>query len=217
MTTDSYVIAPLDTGNTGKKIRTKTRTVSAQEVHEHVVSVVDGRDLLGIYSFDSGLLTLQAAAHASDVGFIYLINPVGSGVNIGLRRVAYQSAPTSTAARPTSRVTVERFGFTGTHSGAIIQTGKAALSNPTSTLRCATNSTGITITPSGASQKGFLVPAVPNGNNSSGTSNELVWEPLTTDGETIITSGEGIIIRQADAGNSGEDRMFLVNVVWAEY
>ena len=217
MTTASFIQAPVDTSNTGKKIRTKTRVVGSDTVHEHVVVPVDGRDILGVHYGHSGLLTIQQSAHAANAGFLYLINPIGSGVIISLRRVAYQGAPTTTTARPTTRITAERFTFTGAHSGAVIATGKNDSTAPASVGVFANNSTGMVVTPVGAVQRGFLIPAVPAGNSTSGSSNELVWEPMNQDGETLIRPGEGLLYRQADAGSAGDDRNFLLNVTWAEY
>lgn len=217
MSTPSFIVAPTDAANTGKKVRTQTRTVAGEIVHEHVVVPVDGREILGVHYGHSGLLSIMQSAHPADQGFLYHINPAGSGVMLSLRRIAYQGAPVTTTARPTTRVTAERFTHTGTFSGAFITTGKRASTDANSVGRFANNTTGLSVTPVGAVQRAFLIPAVPSGNGNTGTSNELVWEPLDRDGETLIAPGEGLMFRQADAGSSGDDRAFLFNVVWAEY
>jgi hypothetical protein len=217
MSTAAYVVAPVDTGNTGKNIQTISRTVAGTLVHSHVVVPTDGRDILGVHYGNSGLLTIQAAAHAANEGFLYHINPIGSGVTISLRRISYQGAPVSTTARPATRITAERFTFTGTFSGSAITTGKRSTADAAAVGKFANNTAGLAVSPVGAVQRGFLIPAVPNGNGNTGSSNELVWEPINQDGETLIAPGEGIMFRQADAGSAGDDRTFLFNVTWAEY
>jgi hypothetical protein len=217
MATSSYVVAPTDTGNSGKNIQTISRTVAGTLVHAHVVVPTDGRDILGVHYGHSDLLTVQASAHAANQGFLYHINPIDSGITISLRRVSYQGAPVSTTARPPTRLTAERFTFTGNFSGASIPTGKRATTDAAAIGKFTNNTAGLTVAPVGAVQRGFLIPAVPNGNGNTGSSNELVWEPLNQDGETLIAPGEGIMFRQADAGGAGDDRTFLFNVTWAEY
>lgn len=217
MSTYSSVRIPPDGSNTGQRVHVIERDVGGLPMVEHVVVPTDGRDISGVYYGFSGLLTIQQSAHSADEGFVYIINPSTSTKNVSLRRIAYQGAPTTTSARPTTIITAERFSHTGTFSGVSITTGKRDITNPNPSAVIATNSAGLSISMSGATQRGFLIPAVPSGNNSTGSSNELVWEPLNIEGETIVRPSEGILFRQASDGASGDDRSFLLNITWAEY
>ena len=167
------------------------------------------------FTASSGNLTILAAAHAATAGFFWLINPIGNPKNVKLRRVEFESAPTAATVFVTSpRVTVERMTFTGTASGAQITPSKvkSSMANPTGLLLTA--NTGLTII-AGAVAYTFLVTAILT---AVGVSNPsmLEWEP-PEEGMKDLASGEGIVIRQADAGSASDTRKAVVNLAWEEY
>lgn len=163
----------------------------------------------------SGRLAVGAAADAATAGRLWLINPVGSAILIEVRRIELASAPTAATAFVSSpRVTVERVTFTGTATGAQIapvvrDTADTAL---VGSLRTA--STGLTLT-AGATAYGFtVVPILTAVGASVPTLQE--WEP-GENGRMVLRAGQGIVIRQADAGTTSDTRSFQVNLAWAEY
>src|SRR4051812_40175473 len=119
----SYIQLPVDTGNTGKKVRSQTRVVGADTVHEHFFIPESRRSRLGVYYAASGTLTIPAAAqNGTTTGLFWLYNPIGSVVKMGLRRLATQIvfALTTTIDVSIPRIAFSRFTFTGAGSGAQI-------------------------------------------------------------------------------------------------
>ena len=163
----------------------------------------------------SGRSTVTAAADGATVGRVWLINPVGSGVLLELRRVEFTSMPIAVTVFLTSpRVTVERMTFTGTASGAQItptvrDTTDAAL---VATIRTA--STGLTLT-AGAVAYAFSVMNILTGVGTNVPTLQE-WEPNEA-GRIVLRAGEGIVIRQADVGTAADTRVFQVNFAWSEF
>jgi len=163
----------------------------------------------------SGRLTVTVAADAATGGRLWLINPVGSAVLIELRRVEMSSAPIAVTAFVTSpRITCERVTFTGTATGAVIapavrDTTETAL---VGTLRTA--STGLTLT-AGAVAYGFMVVPILTGVGAA-VPQFQEWEPAEA-GRLVLRAGQGVVIRQADAGTTADTRAFQINLAWAEY
>ena len=62
----AFAQLPTDSGNTGKKMRTQTRVIGADTVHEHFFIESSTRDMLGSYVAHSGVFTIQATAQTSD-------------------------------------------------------------------------------------------------------------------------------------------------------
>lgn len=209
--------------STGKMLRTISVVVGANTVEEQVVVVTSARTRTGMYRVATGAHVVLATAHAATAGFWWLINPVGSGVAVALKRVAFMSQHGSVLATPTSpRITLERVTLTGTATGASITpsrrvrtavAGLPADATPVGSLRTA--STGLTLTAGEAFRQFFpvaaltAVAAVPPGEDDHA--------PDMEDEETILAAGEGIVCRQADAGTTGDTRRFVTNLAWEEF
>lgn len=213
------VILPLDTGNTGKKIRTITRTVGADSVHEHFFIMSSARDYTGVYGFHSGILTLLAAAqNGTTTGFAWLINPIGSTVTIAIERLRYVHQISSNLAVITvPRIVAQLFTFTGTASGASITPGKfnAAYAAPQGSVRSAM--TGLTITLGGIIDA--TLPCV-----CAGTAGWTPMPPSFDDNIAIselsdiqLATGAGLVIYQADAGTTADTRKLLADITTAEF
>lgn len=163
----------------------------------------------------SGRLTVGAAADAATAGRLWLINPVGSAILIEVRRVEFSSAPIAATAFVTSpRVTVERVTFTGTASGAQITPAQRDSTEATLVGTLRTASTGLTLT-AGAAAYGFTVVPILTAVGAAVPSLQE-WEPNEA-GRIVLRAGQGIVIRQADAGTTADTRSFVVNLAWAEY
>ncbi len=215
MTTAGFVRLPDDAANTGKKVRTRTRVVGSDTVHEHYFVPVYWEDILGLYYGHSGVLTVLSSAHSSILGFVYLQNPVGSGVDAYLRQVRFQASPIdATVFDSAPRVTLERFTFTGTASGAQVTPAKRDSADATNTIKLRTAGTDMTIT-AGNIIKGFIVPCVMTA-VGVGVPTEVVWEPSSQEGEVVVKPGEGLILRQADAGTTSDTRIVIADFTWLE-
>lgn len=163
----------------------------------------------------TGKSTVTAAADAATAGRFWLINPVGSTILIEVRRVEFSSAPIAATAFVTSpRVTVERVTFTGTASGAQITPAKRDSTEVAFVGTLRTASTGLTLT-AGAACYGFTVVPILTAVGSAVPSLQE-WEPNEA-GRIVLRAGEGIVVRQADAGTTADTRAFAVNLAWAEY
>jgi len=163
----------------------------------------------------SGRLTVTVAADAATAGRLWLINPVGSAVLLELRRVEMSSAPIAVTAFVTSpRITCERVTFTGTATGAQITPAVRDTTESALVGSLRTASTGLTLT-AGAVAYGFMVVPILTGVGAA-VPQFQEWEPAEA-GRLVLRAGQGVVIRQADAGTTADTRVFQINLAWAEY
>lgn len=163
----------------------------------------------------SGRSTVTAAADGALVGRMWLINPVGSTALLAIRRVEFSSAPTAATAFISSpRVTCERVTFTGTASGASITPAVRDTNENVLVGSVRTASTGLTLT-AGAVLYAFTVAPILT---AVGAHVPVLqeFEPAS-DGRLILRAGQGMVIRQADAGTASDTRSFQVNLAWEEF
>lgn len=216
------IILPLDTGNTGKKVRSQTRTVGADSVHEHFFIPISRRSVTGIYYATSGTIAFPTSAHnVTATGYGWFYNPVGSAIKIGVRRIAIQTqfAVLSAIDVTVPRQAVSLFTFTGTGSGTLITPAKRDSTDAAAVGNFRTAVTGLTVTlgamiksdlpavnatPTSATIQAFPVPA---------TSND--WDP-SEDEQPVLRAGEGIAFWSADASTT-TNRRFSVDLAWEEF
>jgi len=173
--------------------------------------------LYGTYYIHSGNLTILASAHGSTAGFMWVFNPLVSGKIIKIVRLDIIADMTTALATPTApRLTVERITSTTNFSGAIIAVAKGDSTDVTNVAYVTLVSTGATIT-AGAAIAAAIVPA-----NATGTVNtnpevyNLIGEKSDVK-DLVLRAGEGIVIRQADAGTTSDTRKAVINIVIEEY
>ena len=210
---ESFIQVPTD--STGKKIRTRERTVGANTVQEQFVIQQSRRVETGVYICQTGAHVVLASAHSATAGFWWLINPTGSSVLVALRRVEFMSQLGSALATPTSpRINIERMTFTGTASGAQITAAKRDTNDATAVATLRTASTGLTPT-AGAGVFSFLPTAGATAvGYTAATAGD--WVP-DEDGQVVLAAGEGIVCRQADNGTTSDTRRFVTNIAWMEF
>jgi len=218
----SKIILPTDTGNAGKNVRTQTRVIGADTVHEHFFVPSTVRNRLGIYYAASGTLTIPTAAqNGGTTGLFWLFNPVGSSVKMAIRRLATQIQFTVTTAADLAvpRLAFSLFTFTGTASGAQVTPAKRASAdaNPVGNLRTA--STGLTVT-LGAMIKSDFPPIISTPSSATiqvmfppTISND--WDPPEEE-QPILLAGEGIVCWSADASTTANKRT-STDLVWEEF
>lgn len=214
---------PVDTGNTGKKVRTQTRTVGADSVHEHFFIPISSRSKLGVYSAHSGVLTMPVAAtNGGTTGYFWLINPVGSTVKLALRKIEgmIQFALTTGVDVTVPRTQFALCTFTGTASGAALTLAKRDSTDTAAQGSVRTASTGLTVT-LGALIKSWLPPI--NATASSATIQANMpptvcpeYEPGMEDDQFVLRAGEGIVCYSPDAATTANRRL-IVNLAWEEY
>lgn len=218
----SYIQLPSDSGNLGKKVRTRTRTVGADSVLEHVFSLETARSRLGIYYAASGTLTVPIAVqNGTTTGLFWLYNPIASGRNMAVRRLATQIQFTVTTAVDLTvpRLAFSLFTFTGAGSGAQVTPAKRASGDQAPVGNLRTASTGLTVT-LGAMIKSDFPPILPTASSATIQANmpptiSNDWDPPEEE-QPILLPGEGIVCWAADASTTA-NRRTSTDLIWEEF
>lgn len=168
-----------------------------------------------IYFAHSGRLAVLASAHASTAGFMWLINPVGSGKVAQVRTINISFAPTAASAFISSpRLTVERVTFTGTASGAAITVGQRNSSDGAPACSVRTASTGLSLV-AGAVMFSTVCPSVMTAVGPWVIEED--WNPHDSNDYILLRPGEGLVFRQADNGTTSDTRSATIDLIWGEY
>lgn len=224
-----FVQLPTDAGNTGKKVRTQTRVVGADTVHEHHFVPISVRKIDGLYYATSAVLSSQAAAHnQTTTAHAWLELPVGGTKRARLRDIfttwTLGAAVGADVTALYRGLVVARFTFTGTASGAIITPAKRSSLDVANVANLRTASTGMTVTAGALAftllQFGFIdwTAVVTSGAPATFTQHENgpgKWDPAAEDDFLDFGPGEGIVFYQPDAGAT-TFRMVL-SATWDEY
>lgn len=218
---ETYVQLPDDSGNTGKKLRTQSRVVGANTVHTHYVVPISIRKLVGLYYFVHAVQSLNSAAadNGTTTGTFWLAVPAGATVNARLRRLEVVYSMTGEADMLTvPRITLARFTFTGTPSGATVTACKRATSDNGNTAIMYSASSGWTPV-LGALAWTSLTPTL--GLTTSGQfwagGPVHQYAPLNEDEFIDIAPGEGVVLYEPDAATSSDTRRYSVCGSWDEY
>lgn len=216
------IILPVDTGNAGKKVRSQTRVVGADTVHEHFFIPISARSRLGVYYAHSALLTIPTGAHTpATTAYFWFVNPAGSAVKASLRRfrVSMQFLVTSAIDVSVPRQTLALFTETGAPSGAAITPGKRDSTDATAVASVRTAATGMTVTP-GAIIRAELPPINATASSATIQANfpTTIGQPwdLAEDEMPVLRAGEGAVFYSADAGTAANRRM-IVDLIWEEF
>jgi len=218
-TSATFVQLPTDSGNTGKKTRTVSRTVGADTVHSTFIIMDSTRDYVGVYGAHTGNHTILAAAqNGTSTGFVWFFNPIGSTVTVALSRLRYISSVTTSLSTPTCpRVVSQLFTYTGTPSGASVTPGKFKSAYATAQASVRTAMTGMTIVLGGQIDSHLPPVAV-------GTAGWAIVTPHSEDNvanselsDIQLAAGEGIVMYQADAGTTSDTRKLVIDIAWSEF
>lgn len=213
------IILPLDTGNTGKKIRSQTRVVGADTVHSHFFVSEDPRSVVGVHTGSSGVLTVPAAVHnGTTTGFLWVFNPIGSTINMQISRTILDSQFTALAVDLLSgELRCSLFTFTGTASGAQITTAKRGSADAAAQGNMRTASTGLTCT-LGASRIGtqYQTMDLITGGAGHWNPHRADLRPVNEHEEPILLPGEGIVFWHAVAVTTSNRRL-IINISWDEF
>lgn len=206
----------LNTGSLPTALSANQRGPVMVDEYGRLRVVANRPKLLGAYKFESGILSIAAAAHGSTAGFFWLINPAGSSVVMYVKKLIATSWPTAATAFVTSpRVTIERMTFTGTPSGATITPAKRDSNDAANTGTVRTASTGMTIT-AGAIVSDFSVPAVLTAVGIHPPVDQYMYDDTDDDDYIVLRPGEGLVARQADAGSTSDTRKIAIYGSWEE-
>jgi hypothetical protein len=211
-----YLQMPLDTGNTGKKLRTQSKVVGADTVLEYIF--VGGRRavVLGEYGIALAQQSVQASAQdATATGFLWAHVPAAiSNKKARIKKVRLSYTTSSTTVAPTGPVIVARkFTFTGTASGAQVAAGDLLDNGVSAILDLRTAVTGLTVT-AGAVFASSSVPAVLTGVGIVGGVDYLLLPVDYEDEFWMIAPGHGICFYQNVAGTASDPRRFSLDLQW---
>lgn len=215
---DSYVQLPDDSGNSGKKIRSQTQTVSGNTVHTHYFYSQRQANVLGVYRAALAQQTmLVSAQNGTSTGFLWLHNPTAtSNKSARIRRIYASSQHASAIATPSApRLLVSRFTFVGTASGAAVTAAKVVSSAPSPILDLRTAVTGLTVSLVAAMGSCGVVGAL----TAVGAWAPAVVELLPSGPEDeweVLAPGEGAVIWQDTAGTTSDTRVANICAIWDE-
>lgn len=163
----------------------------------------------------SGRLTVGASADAATVARVWLVNPVSSGIVIEIRRVSFLTAPTAATVFASSpRVTLERVTFTGSPSGASLTPAQRDSTDASLLGSARTASTGMTLVAGAVVHAFSVTPVLTAVGHSAPAIQE--WTPDVAE-RLVLRPGQGMAVRQADAGTASDTRIFHLSVAWGEY
>lgn len=170
-----------------------------------------GRAVTTRYWFHSGALVVTAAADGANVGRVYVENDPDSTVILAIPRIRFTSQLGSALATPTSpRIVIRSFTFTGdTPSGAAITGVKqdTSLASKNGNWNVRTAATGMVITEAGDVCSFFPSAGATAVAYSPATVDR--WESLSD--PIILRAGQGLMVKQADAGTTSDTRRFTVD------
>ena len=214
-----FIQLPTDSGNTGKKVRTQTRLVGADTVHEHFFILQPKRDIVGMYYLNSTILTPPIAVqNGTTTGMFWFQNPVGGTKAATIRRIKefMQFAALAVDLVP-GDFRYSRFTFTGTASGAVLTPAKRDTNDAAPTCDVRTASTGMTVTLV-ATIRAHSGPhmGLSTGGAGSFASQEDDPSEMNEDEGIVIRPGEGIVYWSAQALTTA-NRRALVNLLWDEW
>lgn len=208
----SHVKLPDDSGNPGKKIRTQTRVIGADTVHDHFYVQVGKAEVLGVYRTAMAQQTVAAAAqNGTSTGFLWAHVPNAiTNKKARVRRFYFSSQHSTALATPTApRIRLQRFTFTGTASGATIAPDKTVSTYPSPVFDLRTAVTGLTISLVGI---GFGAAGLAGAITAVGAYHpvdiDVVGGTGDEDGYPTFATGEGFVIWQDTAGTTADTRKF---------
>lgn len=171
----------------------------------------------GAYFASSGRQAVLASAHAATVGFMWLINPVGSVKLMAVRSAIGQAFPVAaTAFTSAPTITCERTTFTGTASGTTITAALRDSTDAAATGSLRTASTGLSLS-AGAVVGAMVVPPVITAVGITQAVPQMLIPVTSADDRVVLRAGEGLIFRQTDNGTASDTRIAVIELCWEEY
>ena len=218
--TDQVIILPTDSGNTGKKIRTKESVVGANTVEEYFFIPSSERNATGQYKFVIPAQAIPTAVHnGTSTGFLFLVNPLSSTVNIAVDRMSFKHNFSTTLAVDliAPLIYISRISFTGTLSAAATTPAKRKTSDAAAQGLIATASTGLTVT-NVANVYSFIGQTMDLVTGGAGhwIAQNDEWNPQDEDDELVLVPGEGVVVWSTFAVTTA-NRKLLINGAWFEF
>lgn len=218
--TDQVIILPSDSGNTGKKIRTKESVVGANTVEEYFFIPSSERNETGNYKFLIPAQAIPTAVHTgTTTGFMFLVNPLSSTISMAIDRVTLKQNFSTTLAVDliAPLINISRISFTGTLSATATTPAKRKTADASPQGLLAIASTGLTVT-NIANIYGLIgntMDLVTGGAGHWSAQNDE-WNPQGEGDEVILLAGEGIVVWSTLAVTTA-NRKLVINGAWKEF
>lgn len=163
------------------------------------------------YFAQTGIHTIQAAAHGATAGFWWLLCPATSAKRLYVMKVAFVSQHNTalvTVSGP--RIRLERMAFTGAIAGTATTPASALASAPAAvgTLR--------DTVPAGASADAAFHAFMPSVALTAVGAAPMSAGEFEPDEPLEVKVGQGVVCRQADSGTASDTRRFAMSVYWLE-
>jgi hypothetical protein len=207
------ITLPDDSGNAGKKVRTQTRVVGSDTVHEHYWVPTRQAKVLSIYRLALVQATVLASAqNGTTAGMLFGHMPSSvTGKAMRLRRLSVTSQHSTALATPTApRLLVRRYTSSGGLSGTLIapnlndSTNHAAPACLYSLANTGTTVVHVSI--------GFGAAALAGALTAVGAYEpcfkDLIDPAADEDDWPIFYPGEGFVVYQDVAGTTSDTRKF---------
>ena len=209
------ITLPTDAGNTGPKVRTQTRVVGADTVHEHYFITGRQATVLTIYRLALVQATVLASAqNGTTAGMLFGHMPSSvSGKAMRLRRLSVSSQHSTALATPTApRLLVRRFTSSGGLSGALLAPNlNDSLKHITPACLYSLANTGTTVVHVNI---GFATCALAGALTAVGAYEPCYKDLLDPaddeDDWPVFYPGQGFVIYQDTAGTASDTRKFNI-------
>ena len=218
--TDQVIILPLDTGNTGKKVRSKESVVGANTVQEYFFIPSSERDKVGNYKFSIPATAIPTAAqNGTTTGACWLTNPLGSTIKVAVDRITLKHNFSTTLAVDliAPLIRINRISFTGTLAAATTTPARRDSTDPAHQALLSILPTGLTVTDVATIYEWIGQTqdvAASAGGHWSAQNDE--WNPSGEGDELILRPGEGIVIFSQLAVTTA-NRKLIINGAWNEF
>jgi len=215
----AFIQLPLDTANGGKKRRTQTRTVGTDSVHEDFVIPTSARSILGNYICNIGIQVIPIAAqNGTATGFVWFYNPIAGTKKIAIERIKssiqFNALGVDLLA---GSLTLAKFSFTGTGSGAVRTLVPLNSKMPAATANARTAVTGLTVSIIGVIGQWLLpVMGLATGGAGSFSAQQVDWVADDEEEEIILNPGEGIVLYSSD-GVTTANRNLVATIHHSEF
>lgn len=211
---------PDDSGNTGKRVRTQSRVVGADTVHEHFYVMTRAAAVLGVYRLALVQATVAAAAqNGTTAGFLF--GHMGSGVSgkaMRIRRLSFSTQHSTALATPTApRLIAKRYTSSGALSGTALAPSKVDTTMPAHSSIFSLVNTGNTVVHVG---DGLGCAGIAGALTAVGAyepcDKALVDPAADEDNWPVFRPGEGFVVYQDTAGTASDTRKINVLLVFDE-
>lgn len=212
---------PDDSGNSGKKVRTQTRVVGANTVHEHIYVPERQAHVLSIYRLALVQGTVLAAAqNGTTAGMLFGHMPSAvSGKAMRVRRVSMSTQHSTALATPTApRLLIRRFTSSGALSGALLSPNlNSSVNHIAPACLYSLANTGTTVVHVGI---GFAAASITGALTAVGAYDSAPKDMIDVSSEEdawpVFYPGEGFVIYQDVAGTTSDTRKINIQILCDE-